>query len=280
VVVAQGGCGVVCLTQAEFVENVLILSEFAASSIPLVIVLVGDEAESLASIQLDSRGLATFLKMPFWEIDDAVSLIRAHRETGALWQSLAYPVVWIVKRWLSSEPWPEQAAVEMPKISIETGSRPRFVSRLVQQEMWVIEERLSTIYSTWDGNIFWGYGKVGLLFCGGYQRFADSFMKEVDHELRVMRLINQYPLPEDRVLKFLSGVDIVLVVEGHTPLVEQQLNNLIVRSGIQVQVRSLPAAIKGRREEENEFLCGFLANPLALVSGQPLVDLGAFIGLK
>jgi hypothetical protein len=91
VVVAQGGCGVVCLTQAEFVENVLILSEFAASSIPLVIVLVGDEAESLANIQLDSRGLATFLKMPFWEIDDAVSLIRAHRETGALWQSLAYP---------------------------------------------------------------------------------------------------------------------------------------------------------------------------------------------
>jgi len=271
---------VVFLMKAEFAESVPFLSNLAASSASLLIVLLGDELDALVKIQQDSRGMAFFLKLPFWEVYDDASLEQAQTETYSLWLNLPHPVVWVVDFWQLSEPLSERGAVVTDATSPGKLPRSYHFSRLVQWEMRQLEHRFAAIYTLWSGNFFWGQGGVGMLFCGGCQRLAQNVREKDLKNFRVMCLTNQYPLPEGSLMPFLSGLEIVLVIEGHAPVVEQQLYVLIAKSGISLRIRRLPANIVGRQEKEREFLHLFLANPSALPSAQPLDDLGAFIGLK
>ncbi len=79
-------------------------------------------------------------------------------------------------------------------------------------------------------------GKLGILTSGGASNYVLDAVSEFGFKVRVLKLGFSYPFPESLVLKFLEGLDRVLVVEEVEPVMENDLLALVGKKKLNLEV--------------------------------------------
>ncbi len=79
-------------------------------------------------------------------------------------------------------------------------------------------------------------GKVGIITSGGASNYVLDAINKYGFEVKVLKLGFSYPFPEKLVLKFVKGLDRVLVVEEVEPVMENDLLALIGREKLSIDV--------------------------------------------
>jgi len=110
----------------------------------------------------------------------------------------------------------------------------------IKSDRWVIFPRLSytnhikiekdllnmrTEFSSYDKNILTGSGKRGIAVGGVSYTYAQEALYGNDADYKLLK-VSTIPFPDDLALKFLSGLDEVLVIEELDPVIEDELIRL------------------------------------------------------
>lgn len=84
--------------------------------------------------------------------------------------------------------------------------------------------------------IFDRKGKIGVITSGGAFNYVMDVIDENQLDVNVLKLTLTYPFPEELVLKFLNGLDCVLVVEEVDPVMEKEVLAVIGQNQIKIDV--------------------------------------------
>lgn len=84
--------------------------------------------------------------------------------------------------------------------------------------------------------IFDRKGKIGVITSGGAFNYVMDVINENELDVNVLKLTLTYPFPEELVLKFLSGLDCLLVVEEVDPVMEKEILAVIGQNQIKINV--------------------------------------------
>lgn len=81
-------------------------------------------------------------------------------------------------------------------------------------------------------------GRVGVVAAGvSYTYVREALADLGEEDISLLKIGTPYPLPEDPVLRLLSQVERVLVVEEQEPVVEEQLIRIAWRHGLKVEIK-------------------------------------------
>jgi len=103
-----------------------------------------------------------------------------------------------------------------------------------------LHERIERLRSTFEEsplNEVQGTGSYGVIAGGfAYQKFSDLFSGEIPPELSVMGVGTFHPLPERRLVRFLHGVESVLILEETQPLLENMVKVVAQEAGLRLPI--------------------------------------------
>jgi indolepyruvate ferredoxin oxidoreductase alpha subunit len=84
--------------------------------------------------------------------------------------------------------------------------------------------------------IFNRKGKVGVITSGGAFNYVMDVVVENQLEVNVLKLTLSYPFPDELVLKFISDLETVVVVEEVDPIMEKEVLSIIGKNGLKKNV--------------------------------------------
>ncbi len=102
------------------------------------------------------------------------------------------------------------------------------IEKLKKAEVLASESTLNEIFD-FGGNL-------GIITSGGASNYVFDVINERGLKVKVLKLGFSYPFPEELVLKFLEGLDKVLVVEEVEPVMENDLLALIGKKKLNIDV--------------------------------------------
>lgn len=272
----HGEGALLCLSAQEYIRSIAELAACSGISNRLMIWVFEDGNNELAVLGEDLRGLTAFLHLPFWEINGEKDFVQGYLDLKAIWGRIACPGVWIWSESpLSQIGWLQKMLhSELPLIEVKAiPSPPAFLEQEVKEQL----RMLSYCFDACSGNMIAGQGKIGILFCGSLDFWRQHNSIELA-EVKVCYLANQFPLPEKLLLSFLNGLEVVLIVEGMSSVVEGQLCRLIANSGMPLTVQTLSSACKGDVRLAQGQVKEFCQDPYALPKVQSILDIDTFIG--
>jgi len=196
-----------------------------------VLVLMGDDPGAAKSTnEQDSRWFAKLSELPVLTPHSADHLARSAVEGLELSETLGVPVLLQLTERLTQA----QDAVGTYTVSTQgTFDRDRPWGRFILDRHRYL---LETLYPKLQDHVEVsplhrvqrGRGEQGVVSCGG----VSAEVRSQNH----FALGYAYPLPEQRLVKFLGGLKRVLVVEEVAPLVEGALQALVGAHGLEVQI--------------------------------------------
>ncbi len=84
--------------------------------------------------------------------------------------------------------------------------------------------------------IFNRNGKVGVITSGGAFNYVMDVIKENQLDVNVLKLTFSYPFPDELVLKFISDLESVVVVEEVDPIMEKEILSIIGKNSLKTIV--------------------------------------------
>ncbi len=132
-------------------------------------------------------------------------------------------------------------------------------------------EEASELSSDSALNFVTGHGKLGVVTSGAAANYVLDALVDLDaeNEVQVFKIGFSHPLPERRLVEFLSSVDRCLVVEELEPIVERDLQALAHRKGIDVEILGKEQGLLPRA---GEFDPDIVTKALAEVLGKPFEE--------
>ncbi|MEM1484319.1 indolepyruvate ferredoxin oxidoreductase subunit alpha [Oscillospiraceae bacterium PP1C4] len=142
--------------------------------------------------------------------------------------------------------------------------------RLSYQNHIKIEERNPMIadeYADYSGNRIEGTGKVGIATGGISYAYTKEALKDVQGDLRLLKIATPFPFPTKLALQFLKEVDEVLVIEELEPVIERELIYLCGKYYLPVKIngkltKSVPCAGENSVESVKEMLAKLTNTPI------------------
>ncbi|MDP4178889.1 MAG: indolepyruvate ferredoxin oxidoreductase subunit alpha, partial [Bacillota bacterium] len=103
-----------------------------------------------------------------------------------------------------------------------------------------LQETLSTLFDDVSYNSINGTGKKGIAASGVAYAYIKEVLTKMNKEIKLFKVGTPYPLPKKSALKFMEGLDEVLVLEELDPVIEEGLLELCA-------VNKLNTVIKGKK---------------------------------
>ena len=88
-------------------------------------------------------------------------------------------------------------------------------------------------------NQIMGTGKWGIVTNGVSMNYVQDALNDlgINEKVKLLRLGFSHPMPENLILKFLKGVDAVLVVEELEPIMEKEIRSIAQSNGIGIPIK-------------------------------------------
>ena len=209
-----------------------------------IVILLGDDPGGWASQnEQDTRLLSVFGSIPLLEPSTPQEAQEMVIEAFDLSERFAIPVIVRETRALALAVGPVCCAAPKDAVVYPYSREPsRWLSwpGNVVLNHRALNAKLETIRTEFESsrwNRVEGSGRLGLVACGvTYAKLQETLGADLLEHFRCLKLNTFNPLPSDSVTWFLSQVDRALVFEDNEPYVEQRLQALAYRSGLDVEI--------------------------------------------
>lgn len=197
-----------------------------------LLVIAGDDPGAAKSQnEEDSRWYAKLCELPVLAPHDPQSLAQAAVEGLKLSEELGVPVMLQITSRLTQSLGEVEPLEKLgpPPLFDRARAWSRFIlerHKFHLQEIW--PELLERVETSKLHKLRKGRSTEGVISCG----FVSSLVKHENH----LALGYAHPLPERLILKFLSGLERVLVVEEIAPIVEEGIRAIVGAQRLEVEV--------------------------------------------
>ncbi len=210
----------------------------------MVIVVADDPGPISSQTEQDTRHFAQFAKLPVFDpssVQEAYGMIGEafeyshHYRTPVIFRPTTRICHGYATITLSGGSEPVKGS------GFQKSSRWVIFPRLAYQNHIEIERRnaeLTGVFSGYERNLLRGMGassRKGI--ASGGVSYAYACERYNDSECRLMKVSTPHPFPEALALKFLDGLDEVLVLEELDPVIERELLVLCGRHHLNVNIR-------------------------------------------
>jgi len=133
------------------------------------------------------------------------------------------------------------------------------------------EKSIANSFNTYPYNVITGNGTKGIIASGVAYTYAKEVIKEAGLEVKLFKLTTPHPFPEALALKFLQGLEEVLIIEELEPVLEHTIIQLCGVHHLNIKIRGkdsndLPHAGEYTYESVQKAIDVFLEREQALAS--------------
>ncbi len=208
-----------------------------------LVILAGDDPGSYGSQnEQDSRILGAFAEIPVLEPATPEQGYRMTRQAFRLSEACRLPVMVRFVADYTADMAPVAPEPRAPSIRAEFRREFRWsaLPALVVDDHAALHQKLKQIAGFFDQPPYRAFnrsddsGRKGIIAAG---HMAARLRQYAPHsDLSVFELGTIFPLPEQQITTFLSGVDSVYVLEEVEPFIENQVRSLAQRQGLKLKI--------------------------------------------
>ena len=208
-----------------------------------MVILAGDDPGSYGSQnEQDSRLLGAFAEIPVLEPATPQQGYRMTREAFRLSEACRLPVMVRFVADYTVDTAPVTIEPPAPSTTAEFSREHRWsaLPALVVDDHAALHEKLRQVAGSFDHSPYRTFnssnhgGGKGIIAAGHMAARLGHYAPHTD--LSVFELGTLFPLPEDQISAFLTGVERVYVLEEVEPFIENQVRSLVQRLGLKVRV--------------------------------------------
>ena len=208
-----------------------------------MVILAGDDPGSYGSQnEQDSRLLGAFAEIPILEPATPEQGYRMTRQAFRLSEACRLPVMvrFVADYTVDTAPVTMEAPALATRAGFSREHRWSALPALVVDDHAALHKKLKQIARSYDHPPYRTFnrsdvsGSKGIIAAGHMAARLRHYAPHSD--LSVFELGTIFPLPEDQISAFLTGVDRVYVLEEVEPFVENQVRSLVQRQGLKVKI--------------------------------------------
>lgn len=234
-----------------------------------MVVLVADDPGPISSqTEQDTRHFARYAHLPVFDPATPEEAYTMIAEAFALSEKYSTPVLFRPTT---------QVCHACASVNTDNKCYQNKIEGFVKDPKWVIFPRLSYLnhikidanetkisqdFSDSPYNRISGQGTLGIVGCGVSSTYVTEALSAINTPVKVLKLTTPHPFPDKLVLKFLQGLEAVLVIEELDPVVEENLLRLCGKLGLAISIKGkltkdLPVAGKYSYELVTAAICKF-----------------------
>lgn len=225
----------------------------------LVLVVADDPGPHSSQNEQDTRKFAQFAKLPVLDPSDPREAKEMVQQAFELSEKLRLPVILRPTTRVCHGCQDVEVSEEIVTISAPAGFQkgPEWVifpSLAAKQHVWLNQqqEQARTLLSATAFNQrSGGNGKKGIITGGVSYRYVKEALQILGVDLPILKIGTPYPLPSNKVLEFVSGLEQLLVVEELEPVLEDQVIQLMWQHRQPVVVKGKQGQLVPREGELN-----------------------------
>lgn len=131
-------------------------------------------------------------------------------------------------------------------------------------------QKLSQVFSHYRLNAIEGSGTKGIATGGVSYAYVKEALKDTPINVRLLKVATPHPFPEELAMKFLQGLDEVIVIEELDPVIEKELIFLCGKNGIKLTIKGkLSHHVQNAGENTVESVKEVLSSFLGLAYEKP-----------
>ncbi|CAB1077896.1 Indolepyruvate oxidoreductase subunit IorA (EC [Olavius algarvensis Delta 1 endosymbiont] len=208
-----------------------------------LVILAGDDPGSYGSQnEQDSRLLGAYAEIPILEPANPDQGYRMTRQAFRLSEDCRLPVMvrYVADFTADAAPVATEPRVPASQAAFNREVRWSALPALVVEDHAGLHQKLQRIAEVFDQPPYRDFnhsdhaGRRGIIAAGHMAARLRHYAPHAD--IRVLELGTLFPLPEQQVADFLTGVDSVHVLEEVEPFIENQVRALAQRRGLQVKI--------------------------------------------
>ena len=208
-----------------------------------MVILAGDDPGSYGSQnEQDSRLLGAFAEIPILEPATPQQGYRMTRQAFRLSEACRLPVMvrFVADYTVDRAPVTMESPALATRAEFSRERRWSALPALVVDDHAALHKKLKQIAGSFDHppyrtfNRSGNSGSKGIIAAGHMAARLRHYAPHSD--LSVFELGTIFPLPEDQISAFLTGVDRVYILEEVEPFVENQVRSLVQRQGLKVRI--------------------------------------------
>lgn len=239
----------------------------------MVIVSADDPGPISSQTEQDTRHFAQFSKLPVFDPsspEEAYEMIKYAFEISEKYGTpvLFRPTTRVCHGCASIQTDETNAYKNIPEGFIRDTSRWVIFPRLTYANHIKIEARqpvLGEEFSKSHFNSLTGSGRKGIATGGISYAYTKEVLSDIDDELKLLKIANAHPFPESLALKFLDGLDEVLVIEELDPVIEKELVYLCGKYHLDIKIKGkLTGNVKNAGENSVESVKSSIMNFLEI----------------
>jgi indolepyruvate ferredoxin oxidoreductase alpha subunit len=239
-----------------------------------MVILAGDDPGSYGSQnEQDSRLLGAFAEIPVLEPATPQQGYRMTRQAFRLSEACGLPVMvrFVADYTVDTAPVTLEPPALAARAEFNRERRWSALPALVVEDHAGLHKKLKQIAISFDQPPYCNFnrgdnrGRKGIIVAGHLAARLANYAPHSD--LRVLELGTLFPLPENQIRAFLTGVDRVYVLEEVEPFVENQIRSLVQRQGLNVNIYGKTT---GHVPREGDIHLGKIASLLTEELGQSL----------
>lgn len=195
----------------------------------LVLVVADDPGPHSSQTEQDTRLFARFAGLPVLDPSSPAEAYAMTKYAFALSEELQLPVILRpTTRCCHSCQDVEVGTISPPRPVPGFAKSPEWVilpSLSARKHHWLIEQenRARNLFNDCPFNHASLQGRTGVIASGISYSYVVEALEALGAEVSLLKIGTPYPLPEEKVVEFLTHLDQVLVVEEQEPVVEDQV---------------------------------------------------------
>ncbi|MDD3193243.1 MAG: indolepyruvate ferredoxin oxidoreductase subunit alpha [Oscillospiraceae bacterium] len=196
----------------------------------MVVVVADDPGPISSQTEQDTRHFAEFAKLPVFDPSSPEEAYQMIGDAFALSEELQTPVLFRpttrVCHGCVSLPLEEPEKRPAPEGFVKDTSRWVIFPKLTYQNHQKIEARNASLrktFSEYRFNRLAGSGQKGIATGGVSYAYTKEALQLLGQEPKLLKVGTPHPFPEQLALRFLDGLDEVLVLEELDPVIEREL---------------------------------------------------------
>jgi len=209
-----------------------------------MVILVADDPGPISSqTEQDTRHFARFAHLPIFDPATPEEAYEMIGEAFTLSEKYGTPVLFRPTT---------QVCHACASVEIKDDIYSKEIEGFVKDPKWVIfprlsyqnhfkivenEAKISEEFSASPYNKILGKGRRGIVGCGANFTYVTEVLENNTDDVKIMKLTTPHPFPDKLALKFLEGVEEVLVVEELDPVVEENLLRLCGKMGLKIIIK-------------------------------------------
>lgn len=236
----------------------------------LVLVVADDPGPHSSQTEQDTRLFARFAGLPVLDPSSPAEAYAMTKYAFALSEELQLPVILRpTTRCCHSCQDVEVGTISPPRPVPGFAKSPEWVilpSLSARKHHWLIEQenRARILFNDCPFNYASLQGRTGVIASGISYSYVVEALEALGAEVSLLKIGTPYPLPEEKVVEFLTHLDQVLIVEEQEPVVEDQVIRIAWR-------HLIPCHVSGKHDNylprTGEFNVDIVKNALSRFLG-------------